>query len=214
MANLSPAGLILLAMAVLSAGCAPTFSEMQSARLAGPDRVEWTPGISSVGWHGEDESEPAQFHVGLQMATGVSHRVDLRARYERIQARQSGGGGVNIFGLGPKVGLVPDQLALNLPVGFAFGSGVTTGRSLSFHPTLLGTHPLMDAVELNGSAKLLIPVGNLEDSDILGAMNIGLGISSAPDRWILRPEAGILFNPGESGHFRQVSLGFTFYTGR
>ena len=43
--------------------------------------------------------------------------------------------------------------------------------------------------------------------------NLGLGIGNF-ERLVVRPEVGILINPGEDGHFRHFSIGLTYYAGR
>lgn len=42
------------------------------------------------------------------------------------------------------------------------------------------------------------------------AFNLGLGLSADFNRWAIRPEYGMLFNPGEEGHFGQFSIGFMY----
>ncbi len=39
------------------------------------------------------------------------------------------------------------------------------------------------------------------DNDDLFAFNVGLGLSNDLTKWVLRPEAGVLVNPGEDGTF-------------
>jgi len=41
--------------------------------------------------------------------------------------------------------------------------------------------------------------------------NLGLGLSSDPDRWVVRPEFGFLRDPGEEGTLWHWSVGFTFF---
>jgi hypothetical protein len=198
----------LLAGFALSA-CAPPFADMQSARLAGPKRVELTPGYSSVSFSEDGETEKVQDHFGLQVATGISDRVDLRARFERISVDDDG---VNVIGAGPKVALLPERLALYVPVGFAFGSDIDSGDTWQVHPTLLGTVPLVaDRLELNTSGKVLVPISS-SVAETLVAFNMGLGIGDL-SRIVVRPEVGFLFNPGESGHYRHFTIGLSYYTG-
>ncbi|MFT5168160.1 MAG: AraC-like DNA-binding protein [Saprospiraceae bacterium] len=46
--------------------------------------------------------------------------------------------------------------------------------------------------------------------DDLIAFNLGAAFSNNFDKWAVRPEYGLLFNLGESGHFAHFSLGFSF----
>jgi hypothetical protein len=190
-------------------GCAPVFSDLQSARLVGPGRVEVTPGFSTVSFSDEGDSEHVQNHAGIQVATGVHEKVDLRVRYERVKVEDSPG--VNVVGFGPKIQPVRDHGAAYVPGGFAFGGGIDSAETWSVHPTLLLTGQVQSSVELNGSVKYLVPLRE-EAGDNLLAFNVGLGLGPARGRWAIRPEFGMLFNPGESGHFTQFSVGFSIRT--
>jgi hypothetical protein len=198
--------------ATLLAACAAPFSDLQSARLAGPDHIEATPAYSAVFFSAADDTERVQNHFGFQAATGISSRTDLRIRYERIAFYDSDAA-VNVLGLGPKFGLLPDRVALYVPVGFAFGSDIETSDTFQVHPTLLLTLQVHQFAEVNGSVKALIPITE-RDIDDLVAFNVGLGLGPDLRRWAVRPEVGFLFNPGEEGHFRHFSIGLTYYFDR
>jgi hypothetical protein len=188
---------------VVSPGCAPVFSDFQSAKLVGRDRVEVTPSYSNVSVSGTDGGH-VQDEYGLQVATGVLDRLDLRARYVRVE-------GVNVLALGPKIGLVKDKVALAVPVGFAFGKDVDSGKSWAVHPTLLLTAPVNPHVELNASTKGLIPLSS-GGGDALFAVNVGAGFGNL-ERWAIRPEVGFLFDPGKAGHYTQFGVGLTLFAG-
>jgi hypothetical protein len=70
---------------------------------------------------------------------------------------------------------------------------------------LLFTIPVGKYFEINPSAK-----GIISDEFYL-AFNLGLGLSTNPDKYVIRPEYGILLNPGESGRYGQFSIGATIY---
>ena len=97
-----------------------------------------------------------------------------------------------------------------VPVGFAFGEDVNSGKSWAVHPTVLLTAPVSPHVELNASTKALIP---FSEGDTLLAVNLGAGFGNL-DRWAIRPEIGFLFNPGESGHFTQIGVALTLFGGK
>jgi hypothetical protein len=193
---------LVFAVVIATGACAPVFSELQGARLVGPHKVELTPSASTVYFSDSGGSDHLQDHVGLQVATGVSPKVDLRFRYEHVI------GGVNVFGLGPKLQLVKDRVAFYAPVGFAIGGGIETSKTWELQPTLLFTQPATSTVDLNLSAKYLIPLHG--GGDGLVALNVGLGLGPESKKWAFWPEVGWLFDPGNSGHFTQASLGFSF----
>jgi hypothetical protein len=203
-ARMPPAGLVCAALAAASAGCAPVFSDFQSAKLVGRERVEVTPSYSSVAVSGDDGGH-VQDELGLQIAEGVLDRVDLRGRYVRVE-------GVNVVGLGPKIGLVKDKVALAIPVGFAFGKDVDSGQSWAVHPTLILTAPVSPSVEFTASTKALVPL-SASGEDTTVAVNLGAGLGKL-DSWAIRPEIGFLFDPGKKGHYTQLGVGLTLFAGK
>ena len=136
---------------------------------------------------------------------GLFNRIDLRARYEYIDI-EGDGGKANIFGVGPKISILEDRIAAYLPVGFAFGGDVDGIEEFEFQPTLLFTIPGGRFVEINPSAK-----GILSEEDFYLAFNLGLGLSTNYNLYVLRPEYGVLINPGEEGYYSQFSVGATIY---
>ncbi len=192
---------LLSVTSLAGVGCAPVFSDMQSAKLVGRNHHEFTPSATRASFSSNDpySSGMGQTELSLQFAAGVNDRVDMRARYVYVQ-------GVHVLALGPKFGLVKDRVALSIPLGVALNAG----DSLQVHPTLIGTLPAGKNVELNGSLKYLIPLSG--GGDKLVAVNLGLGLG--PESFKLRPEVGMLFNPGKEGHYAQFSLGMSFYPGR
>ncbi len=204
-----PVYVFSLCVLALGIGCAPTFSELQSARLAGRGRVEITPSYSHTAFSNDGETEKVQDHFGLQLATGVSDKTDLRVRYELIKVEDDY---VNVLGAGPKFGTASERFAFYAPIGFAFGSDIDMSETFQFHPTALVTIPAGDKTEVNLSGKALIPFD--QDQDNLIAFNLGLGLGSDLNDWVVRPETGILINPGEDGVFWHLSLGFTKYLER
>jgi hypothetical protein len=200
---------VAFAMLVL-AGCVPPFSELQSARTLSPGRTEITVHGTGVTSRFEGESAAEQMEFGVLAGYGVTDAIELRARYISVSP-EDGDQSINVLGFGPKVRLARDRAALFMPVGFAFGGDVNASDTFQFHPTLLLTLPVNRHVEINGSTKALVPLSG--GSDVLAAVNLGLGLSSNLERWAIRPEFGVLFNPGESGTYRQFSLGFSFLPG-
>ena len=201
--------LYVLILSILFQNCAPVFSEMQGARLVGKDNHELTAGYTSVSVSDDDDSEGLQEELGLQYAYGLSDRTDFRFRYSHISLENSDYS-FNVIGFGPKFSIKKDVAAFYLPVGFAFGEDIEVSESWQIHPTLLYTLPLGKNFELNPSAKALIPVGN--DGDILVAFNLGAAFSTDFSKWAIRPEFGYMFNPGEEGHFTQISIGLSIAT--
>ncbi|MSR82460.1 MAG: hypothetical protein EXS58_05980 [Candidatus Latescibacteria bacterium] len=66
-------------------------------------------------------------------------------------------------------------------------------------------------VEFNAAGKVLLR----QDADALVAYNFGLGLSHDFERQLtIRPEIGILTNPGEAGYYRHLSLALSMPWGK
>lgn len=197
--------------------CAPVFSELQSARTVGKNRFEFTPSYSTVSITSDNETDGVQNHLGLRAAYGITPRTDIRMMYERVWFKdelvdgfEEDFRGVDVIGIGPKFSLLENILAVSLPVGRALGED--SKDSWQFHPTVLLTLPAVpDKVDITLAPKYLFTF--CEDCDDLIAVNLGLAFSSDLSRWAIRPEYGMLFNPGEKGRFGQFSIGLSYTFG-
>jgi len=191
---------------LLTNSCAPVFSEMQSASTVGEGKMDGTVSYSSVRFSSEDGSDHVQNHADVQFAYGFSENLDLRGRYSSIWVPDEDIR-LNLLGFGPKFNFIKDRLSAYLPVGFAFGEGIESSETFQIHPTILGSFPIIDKLEVNPSFKVLVPISG--EGESLVAVNLGFGIDIARGVTI-RPEYGLLFNPGEDGRFSHFGLGLTF----
>lgn len=208
----------LVIVALTASSCVAPFTEFQDARLAGPGRLETTAFYSATSASGEGDSQKIQDHYGVQIATGVSETVDLRLRYERVNPESQcdgfvcySGKGVNVVGGGPKFGLVRDRLALSVPIGTAFGSGVESSQAWQAQPAILGSLIISPAVMVNAAAKAIVWLDRDTDDLLAFTLGAGLNLPSTP-LWV-RPEIGYLINPGEDGHALSVGMGVSVFAG-
>ncbi len=199
---------LLLAVASSTTACLPPFSEMQSARTVAPRGFEVTPFYSSVSSSEDGETEKLYNQYGLLLAAGLKENLDLRVRIERQVVTGEPDDALTVVGAGPKLAFWNQHAALFMPIGVAFGDDIETSETVGFHPTLLFTVPLSRSVEINPSTKLLIPLKG--DGETLWAANLGLALGPDVRRWAIRPEVGILRNPGESGYAIHYSMGASF----
>ena len=205
----SMAAVCMLACIVLgSGGCAPPFSELQSAKLVDEGEFEIGGHYSAVSWQYEGEGDKVQDNIGVQIAYGMAETMNLRIRYEYINV-----GDLDItahaIGFGPKFSLAEDVIALYVPVGFAAGEDISTEDNWQLHPTIIGTSTQGQVLELNASVKYILTFP--EGQDDLMAFNLGLGLSPDLEKYAIRPEGGVLINPGEDGYYWHFSLGLSFY---
>lgn len=202
----------LFLFSILSSSCVPAFSELQSARTAGKSNFELTGGGSSVHFlSSDDEPFNVQTSAGVQAAYGVNDKLDARLRYEYLWS-DSLLNGVHLIAAGPKYSFIKDRFAAYLPIGIAFGEDIPEISEVAqIHPTLLGTLPLTSYLDLNLSGKALIPISDPESTDL--AVNLGLGLLLM-DKFVLRPEYGLLYSHSDEFTFGQFAVGVTYFPGR
>ena len=166
-------------------GCAPSFSEFQTAELAGKGMIEATPyfsttdGIMSDSDAGDQsDSIELQSSIGLRLAYGVSEKTDITFDYESITGSSLGGvmgdlsqgmGGVpTINGTGISFGLkfiAVNKEKLRLSTHFPFSiykqklDGGAIGEDVkTFEPTILSSISLTDHLNFNTSFKIIFPI--------------------------------------------------------
>lgn len=200
--------IIILAVLFSLSSCSPFICDMQSASLAGKHQVEITPGVSSVQFSqepnipGEQVKENISTVRGMQVAYGVSDKMDVRVRVERFEYRNET---VTAFSVGPKFMLVKDRIALFTPIWFLGGTPVAT------QPTLLFSFPIVkNKIEFNPSVKNIISLGGYAPSTgILVAWKVGFAISTDLSAWAIRPEYGVVYDVNEKSSLSNYSLGLS-----
>lgn len=197
----------LLLFGMLYQSCAPVFSELQSARTVGKNRVELTPSYTSASITDEGETGGVQNELGIQAAIGLTPKFDLRLRYEYIWPKGDGfGDGVSVIGFGPKISLLENKIALSLLGGTAFGGDIED--AWEFQPSLLFTLPAVEnKLDITLAPKYIFTF--CEECEDFAAINLGLAFSSDLSKWAIRPEYGLLYDIGEAGHVGQFSIGIS-----
>lgn len=205
-------GLSAMFVVLSASACAAPFSDLQSARTLEPGTTEVTGSYSYVRAANDGESDKVQDNFGLQVARGLSDRVELRAKYFYISPDGDGTEGVSALGVGPKFSLVEDRVAFYTPVGLGFGGGIESGDTWQWQPTLLFSAPMGERAEVTASTKGQFWLDDFADPNL--AFNLGFGFGPDLDSWMIRPEVGLLVNPGEDGRFWSFSLGASTPLGR
>lgn len=170
----------------------------ESARMLPKGGTEIKTSYTHVRVAAEGENEKINDGLGLGLGYGVTDRINLKVRYERL----SNEGNVNFVAFGPKIALKPNKIAAMLPIGVYFDEGESTW---GVHPSLLFSTSKNNKVE--GTVGLRSDIFFEEDSEVLFGINLGLGLSQNLDRWAIRPDFGLTFNPGENGVFLSFGIG-------
>ncbi len=201
---------VVLALCLALSGCTPIFSDLQDARVARKGNGEFTPFVTTTQIQGDNGRERVTDQIGFQVAEGLGGELEFRFRAEHFMDLASlDFGEATAFGIGLKKGLIPNRLALYVPLGFAVGSNIDVSRTLQTQPTLLATLPLARSVDFNPSFKGVIYIGDGETPS-QAALNLGLGVHNSERSMTLRPEVGWLFDRDDAGGFIHFSLGLTF----
>lgn len=195
------AGLVWIAV-LLNCGCY-SYSNYQSAKLLEPGRSAITPSASFNTFHAEGGGgEIDDWVFDVQFRGGVSRHFEIGAKFSHIDV----GDGYHFIAIDPKYALDPERVAFSCPFGTFFGNDIES--DLQVHPTIIARFPLEPGrSELNAAVKMLLFFTDT-DSDALVGFNFGPRFSSDLDRWAIHPEIGLLFNPGDDGHFVQFGNGF------
>jgi len=186
------------------------FTTYDDAPVLGPNRIAITPSIASVAATFNGTTERFGTLYGARVTFGAGERADISATLGRFQ--EAGGDGVNLMNLGVKVPISAGRVSLLAPIGFSFGSGVEVGQSAHVDPGIAFTRPIGKTVDLNPSARVILPF--CDDCDPLLGFEVGVGMRSSGNHVNVRPTFGVVVNPRESGVIWTIGGAVTFATRR
>jgi len=207
-----PLSVVIAASALpFAGGCfLPPAANVQDARMVGQGNVR-AAGFWS-GLNGTEEDEKAADEFGALLGVGLGEKSELQLRVERIDLADEDDG-YQFMSLGPKFGLVEDQLALLVPFGFYFGEDIEMADTFQIQPAILGTIPVSQAFEVNASGRVALPF----DSDLFTWAIFGFGVGFSPDldRWAILPEISysIALDEEDADSYFGYGLALTIRTG-
>tara|TARA_Y100000996_G_C22413357_1_gene598218 strand:+ start:35 stop:757 length:723 start_codon:yes stop_codon:yes gene_type:complete len=208
-----------LFIVLLFTGCAPSFSEFQTADLAGEGTLEVTPYIStakgseislnSMEESSSDETVDLQGSKGVRIAYGLSGVHDFHFRYESIEAESGYAEGYLISsGFKFKIPTITQKhrFAFYFPISYYSQESVlslsSTSSSSEFsnqeemhyitlEPTLLGSSQLFNKFDINYSGKIIKQIsGDDTDEDMLYVLNCSLTLPISKVASLI-PEYGV-----------------------
>ena len=202
-----PVVLGLILSFLLNNACAPLNSSFESARTLKKGEVELMGNYSKYKFVEDGESEDTNDNFGLRIGYGVTDNFDVKLRYERLSPEL--GTDANYLAVAPKFGLKKDYIAFTIPVGAYFIKTEGESESEFFtSPKLLFTYLVSKKFEATFASKADIFFE--EDADMLLGFNLGLGFSNDLNRWAIRPEVGMMINPGEEGSVWTFGVGINY----
>jgi hypothetical protein len=194
---------------------APINSSFESAKTLGKGQIECLGTYSSYYLNTEDEYQvrgKANNNFGFRLGYGISNRLDLKFKYERIipvnQDDKELIKGVDYFALTPRFAIVKNMLSGAMDVYFYVpkGEGIS-GASFFISPRFAFTYPSGKNFDLTLSTKVDIYPTAFNDETYLWGLNLGCGVSSDLEKWSFRPEIGII---SDISHDTWYSWGVAF----
>ena len=195
--------LYLLAFILFLSNCVVPY---ESARMLPKGAMELKGSYTHASERFEGESASINDGLGFGFGYGVTDRINVKLRYERLFLSDSDGEGLNYIAFGPKFALIPDKLAVIFPFGAYTYDGESTW---GVHPNLMATFPGKNN-KFEATVGARTDIFFEEGADMLIGLNLGLGISQDLDRWAVRPDFGLVFNPGEDGVLLTFGVGFSY----
>ena len=189
---------------------APITNQYEKAGTLKKGNVELAGNFTSYSVAGGGGSESVNNNFGLRAGYGVSDKVDIKFRYERLkpsEAIEENGNTVSYFSVIPKIALVPNKLSLLIPFSHYStkaekGSGYDEDYDFnSIAPQLIYTltnKKNTADVSFGLKADYLFSDGS---GGVLFGATIGGGFSSDLNKWAIRPEVGILSIGGGASFF-------------
>ena len=212
--RLLAAGFFALMLAV---SCAPINSTFETASTVPKGRGEFRGNFSyyryTEKYQGNRESGTANTNLGIGIGMGLVKNVDLKLRYELLvlpkDTRDELGGNGHFLSLAPKVSFGQEQIAaLKLPIGAYFSDFEDAQWVLS--PQLLVTPVRKPNFDFTMTGKMDFWLGgDVDEGTQTVGFTIGAGLGKNVAQSAFRPEIGFLFNPGESGVYLTVGVGYT-----
>jgi hypothetical protein len=181
-----------LAVIVVVAACSSSFSSYQTARLLAPGRQRVTAAVGGGLGFG-DQIDPAAAFEGAYRR-GVTPSVEVGAKLSHARGDGALDGAVTLGLIDVTWGLLPDELALALPIGLSWSHGPDQVRAVEAQPALIWTATLSPALSVDTALKGVFLWDNQDwaNHSLGGAMVVGVRLRSDRHRFELRPELGLM----------------------
>lgn len=112
----------------------------------------------------------------------------------------------------PKYSMLEGKIALGMPFGVVISKFKESDESETetyIAPEFMFNYPVNDIFEFGANARIIIPF--VEDANTLIRIDVAFGLSHDLSLWAIRPEFGILFDPGEEGMYFTPGVAVSYY---
>ncbi len=212
-------GMLLFTALLLSGAMACfSYSSYQDARIVPQGEAQTTLSVSASSYADRFSSQNTYWYpIELAPRLHLAQRFDAGLRFSFLAYPKSNNGsgeidGIMVVGGDVRGAIIPNYLALSLPVAFALGAN--SFSALQLQPGAIATIPVLDGLDVNGSAHWYVYTGDLwdsglDDNDAWGyTAGLGWRVSNTVT---LRPEVGWLVFPDTDLMYTQYGLGLTVH---
>ena len=207
-----------------SCAFAPVNNQYEKAATLKQGNIELAGSFTSYSAGGVGGTESTNNNLGFRAGYGISDKVDLKFRYERLSPRDGLVGedvfdegniaGVNYFSIIPKIALVPEKLSLLVPMShYSFKEEIdgkeSSGTMNSIAPQIIYTLTgAKNKSDFSFGLKADCLLNNDGGGGVLLGTTLGAGLSSDLSKWAIRPEVGAMFIGG--GAYLSYGIGIQF----
>ncbi len=190
--------LTILLITTLTSCFAPINLTFDSARTLDKGEVQVQGNYSKYLYYYGSDSENNNSNFGGRIDYGVSDKYNLKFRYEKLYSKNefyelldiNKQISLNYIEVESKIQLIPNQLAVGLPIGYYFGN-----KNISEGLTVIDPRIYITMFSKSNTFELsIIPKCHvfIDKKNIIPfpALSIGLGLSNDLKKWALRPEVG------------------------
>jgi hypothetical protein len=195
----------------------PVINQFEKAGTLKKGNLELMGNITGYSAAGGGESESLNNNFGFRLGYGISDKIDIKFRYERLMPTNNldyeNSSKVSYFSLIPKFALLPGKFALLVPISHYSANAEKDPRGeiieeaysfSSITPHLVYTVTnVKNTVDFTPGLKADILIAG-DGGGVLFGATLGAGFSTDLDKWAIRPEIGVL-SVGAGGAF--VSYG-------
>lgn len=207
-----------------SCAFAPVNNQYEKAATLKQGNIELAGSFTGYSAGGVGGTVATNNNFGFRAGYGISDKVDLKFRYERLSPRDGFDSedvfdegnitGVNYFSIIPKFALIPEKLSLLVPLShYSFKEEIdgkeNSGTMNSIAPQLIYTlTSAKNKSDFSFGLKADCLLNNNGGGGVLLGTIVGAGFSSDLSKWAIRPEVGALFIGG--GAYLSYGVGLQF----
>ena len=207
-----------------SCAFAPVNNQYEKAATLKQGNIELAGSFTGYGAGGGGGTESTNNNFGFRVGYGISDKLDLKFRYERLIPRDGLVGedifdegnitGVNYFSIIPKFALIPEKLSLLIPLShYSFTEDLdgkeSNGSMNSIAPQIIYTLTnIKNKSDFSFGLKADCLLNNDGGGGVLLGTTLGAGFSSDLSKWAIRPEVGAMFIGG--GAYLSYGIGLQF----